>query len=210
MENIYCLTCNKPLQDMIFNNEDFWSRMMDVALPLPVLGLLILAFSTSYKNQNLSGGKRSPLITAGTFLGIGLGGFIDGIVLHQLLQWHQMISNVLPPDTLLNKQINTFWDGIFHVFTWAMTVVGVVLLWRLFFKRDLIISSQLFVGALILGWGIFNAFDSIVNHYLLKIHNIRENTENPMLYNHAFFAFALILMLTGWLMIKNVKEKSSD
>jgi len=37
--------------------------------------------------------RAGPVIAAATFLGLGLGGFIDGILLHQLLQWHQMISN---------------------------------------------------------------------------------------------------------------------
>ena len=26
-------------------------------------------------------------------LGIGLGGFLDGIVLHQILQWHHMLTS---------------------------------------------------------------------------------------------------------------------
>ena len=30
--------------------------------------------------------------TAGIVLGIGLGGFFDGIVLHQILQWHHMLT----------------------------------------------------------------------------------------------------------------------
>jgi len=36
-----------------------------------------------------------PLIAAGIFLGLGLGGFVDGILLHQILQWHHMLSNVM-------------------------------------------------------------------------------------------------------------------
>ncbi len=28
-----------------------------------------------------------------TILGVGLGGFVDGIVLHQVLQWHHMLSS---------------------------------------------------------------------------------------------------------------------
>jgi uncharacterized membrane protein len=31
--------------------------------------------------------RRFPT-AAGIFLGLGLGGFFDGIVLHQILQWH--------------------------------------------------------------------------------------------------------------------------
>jgi uncharacterized membrane protein len=29
----------------------------------------------------------------GLFLGIGLGGPVDGIVLHQILQWHHLLTN---------------------------------------------------------------------------------------------------------------------
>ncbi|ELB87945.1 hypothetical protein Rwratislav_37287 [Rhodococcus wratislaviensis IFP 2016] len=29
----------------------------------------------------------------GIILGIGLGGFVDGILLHQLLQWHHMLTS---------------------------------------------------------------------------------------------------------------------
>ena len=28
------------------------------------------------------------LITSGMLLGVGFGGFVDGILLHQILQWH--------------------------------------------------------------------------------------------------------------------------
>ena len=45
---------------------------------------------------------------------LGLGGFFDGIILHQLLQWHHMLSNIYPPDTVSNLQHNTLWDGVFH------------------------------------------------------------------------------------------------
>jgi uncharacterized membrane protein len=87
-------------------------------------------------------------------------------------------------------------------------VTGLILLWRLFFKENIIISTKVFVGSLILGWGIFNAFDSIANHYILKLHNIREQVDNPMLYNHVFFAFAILLMIGGWYLIKSAKLKT--
>jgi uncharacterized membrane protein len=37
---------------------------------------------------------------AGLRIGVGMGGFVDGIVRHQLAQWHHMLSNVVPPHTL--------------------------------------------------------------------------------------------------------------
>src|SRR4051812_2193731 len=44
--------------------------------------------------------SRARLIIAAILLGVGLGGFFDGIVLHQILQWHHMISTPMPPDTV--------------------------------------------------------------------------------------------------------------
>jgi uncharacterized membrane protein len=43
-----------------------------------------------------------------------MGGFFDGIVLHQLLQWHHVVSRVYPPVDPESLRQNAFWDGIFH------------------------------------------------------------------------------------------------
>jgi uncharacterized membrane protein len=74
--------------------------------------------------------SNGPLVAAGVCLGAGLGGFLDGILLHQILQWHNMLSSVRPPTDLVSMKVNMLWDGVFHAFTWLATVVGVVLLFR--------------------------------------------------------------------------------
>jgi hypothetical protein len=45
----------------------------------------------------------------GLFLGIGLGGFVDGIVLHQILQWHHMLTSEgdYPKTTVAGLETNT-------------------------------------------------------------------------------------------------------
>ncbi len=57
-------------------------------------------------------------------LGIGPGGFFDGIVLHQILQWHHMVSHLYPPDNLAILQLNTTLGGFFHAVTWLVTLLG--------------------------------------------------------------------------------------
>jgi uncharacterized membrane protein len=42
-----------------------------------------------------AGSATPPSKASGLLFGIGLGGFLDGIVLHQILQWHHMLSHVL-------------------------------------------------------------------------------------------------------------------
>jgi uncharacterized membrane protein len=82
-----------------------------------------------------------PLTRAGVFLGVGLGGFVDGILFHQILQIHAMLTARLPKDSIRNIEINMFWDGIFHSFTWAMTVVGLILLFRAHHVRNILWSG---------------------------------------------------------------------
>lgn len=63
-------------------------------------------------NQQNQPGK---LLASAILLGMGAAAFFDGIVLHQILQWHHMISSIRPLNTTANIELNTFWDGIFHV-----------------------------------------------------------------------------------------------
>ena len=74
---------------------------------------------------------RNFPVSAGILLGLGLGGFFDGIVLHQLLQWHHMLTSAgYPPDNVRNLEINTLWDGIFHSSTYVFVLLGLIILWR--------------------------------------------------------------------------------
>jgi Predicted membrane protein (DUF2243) len=44
--------------------------------------------------------RRHRATVAGMLIGSGMGGFVDGIMLHQMAQWHNMLSNVIPPHTM--------------------------------------------------------------------------------------------------------------
>ncbi len=115
-----------------------------------------------------------PLIAAGTLLGIGMGGFVDGIILHQILQVHNMLSAKYPPTTVVNMEINMVWDGLFHAFTWIMTAVGIAMLWKAGQKREVPWSTRMLLGSLIQGWGIFNLVEGFIDHHVLNIHHVIE------------------------------------
>src|SRR3954452_21063917 len=75
---------------------------------------------------------RSQRITLpSVLLGVGLGGLFDGIVLHQILQWHHMLTSTAnyPATTVHGLEVNTLWDGIFHAATSVFGTVGVRILW---------------------------------------------------------------------------------
>ena len=66
---------------------------------------------------------------AGYLIGVALGGFFDGILLHQVLQWHHLLSLVDSP-VLNDIRAQVFADGMFHVLMYLIALWGLALLWR--------------------------------------------------------------------------------
>lgn len=150
-----------------------------------------------------------PLITSGIFLGIGLGGFVDGIVFHQLLQTHNMLSAKKPKDSIANIEINMFWDGLFHSLTWTMTVIGLILLWRAGARRDVPWVGKTLVGAIFLGWGLFNFVEGIIDHHILHIHHVMERF-GVSAYDYAFLASGVIFIVGGIMAIRSARKTYSQ
>ena len=140
---------------------------------------------------------RTPLVAAGILLGAGLGGFVDGIVLHQILQWHNMLSGQLPPDTLVRAKVNMYWDGLFHAAVWVLTAVGLGLLWSAAGRAEVPHSGRTLLGGLLLGWGLFNVVEGIIDHEILGLHHVYEYTTNHLPADLGFLAFGLVLLLAG-------------
>lgn len=150
-----------------------------------------------------------PLIAAGTLLGIGMGGFVDGILFHQLLQFHSMLSAQVTRSTVAGLEINMFWDGLFHVLTWTMTALGLALLWKTVQRRDVPLPTKTFIGSMALGWGLFNLVEGIIDHHILHIHHVTE-TDNHLVWDLAFLAFGLLLMgIGGTMVVAGCKEATS-
>ena len=203
-----CINCNAIIQTAI--HDSIYINIFVMLSSFIVLTAIILALLFA-ANKNYNAGLDSntiaqtasmPLTSAAMILGIGIGGFIDGIVLHQVLQWHEMLSNKLPPDNLLDKNVNTFWDGIFHLFTLVATMLGIYLLWKLLTKINTNKSGYLLAGGMLLGWGLFNMVEEIINHQLLQLHNVREFIPNKDAYNYGFLLFSLALLLAGKLLVR--------
>ena len=145
--------------------------------------------------------EQAQLRNAGILLGLGLGGFFDGIVLHQLLQWPHMVSNVasFSPETVPGLRLNTLADGLFHAVTYIFTVLGVALLWRALRAGGRGTARQLF-GLVLLGWGVFNVVEGIVDHLLLGIHHVNETAprEQWLWWDIAFLLWGAVMTAGGW------------
>jgi uncharacterized membrane protein len=132
-------------------------------------------------------------------LGVGLGGFVDGIFLHQILQWHHMLTSTgdHPADTVAGLEANTLADGLFHAATWVFVVAGIVVLWRAWAAERPAPTVSAQVGGVLAGWGIFNLVEGLVDHHLLGVHDVRDDVADPLWWNLGFLAFGALLVAVG-------------
>jgi uncharacterized membrane protein len=150
------------------------------------------------------------LLAAAMLIGAGLGGFVDAIVFHQLLQWHNMVSGWLPPGNLVDAKINMFWDGVFHAAVWCMTAVGIGLLWRVAAGTPLHGWGRVMVGGCLLGWGLFNTVEGLIDHLVLGIHHVNEYVFNPLPYDLLFQLSGIVLMAVGWAPARKGRTSAPD
>ncbi|WBC15324.1 DUF2243 domain-containing protein [Micromonospora sp. WMMA1998] len=151
--------------------------------------------------------QRTSIRLPATILGIGLGGFVDGIFLHQVFQWHHMLSSTnadhvgirdYPVDTVPGLQMNTVWDGLFHVVTWVAVLTGLALLYaRVTQSRGRLWRSPMLWGWVLVGWGLFNLVEGVVDHHLLGIHHVRTGPHQTW-WDLGFLALGVILIAVGW------------
>jgi uncharacterized membrane protein len=148
-------------------------------------------------------GPNGSLTRAGIIIGLGIGGFFDGIVLHQILQWHHMLTSAgYPPDSVQNLQINTLADGLFHAATWILTLLGIFLLWRALRQANDRFSTRMLIGPLLMGWGIFNLVEGVINHHILQIHHVRPGP-NEALWDIGFLVWGALMLIGGWLLARS-------
>lgn len=156
--------------------------------------------ATPHHRENHAGDRRRVL-WGGIITGLGLGGFFDGIVLHQILQWHHMVSNIHPVSTVAGLEINTLADGLFHAATYLFTVVGVFLLWSVARRPHRPWPLRSLVGTLLVGWGAFNLVEGVVDHHLLAVHHVRPGP-NQLVWDLGFLAWGAAMFVGGWLLVR--------
>lgn len=150
-------------------------------------------------------------ISAGILFGLGLGGFFDGIVFHQILQWHHMLSNAGYPITSIeNLKVNTFWDGLFHASTYIFVVLGLIQLWQIAHSAHLWWSTKLLTGTILMGFGIFNVVEGLIDHHLLGIHHVNETVPRSqwIYWDIGFLVWGAAMLAGGWKLYESGKQES--
>ncbi len=148
---------------------------------------------------------------AGVLLGLGLGGFFDGIILHQVLQWHHMVTSAgYPADSLRNLEINVLWDGIFHASTYIFVAIGLAILWRHARQTHVRWSGKLLAGTMLIGFGAFNAVEGVINHHILGLHHVNETVSSDqwIYWDLAFLAWGAAMLVGGAYLVRRGRQKT--
>ncbi|MEV8439572.1 DUF2243 domain-containing protein [Actinosynnema sp. NPDC051121] len=127
-------------------------------------------------------GSRAALV-----LGLGVGGFVDGIVAHQLLGWHHVLSGWYPHDPDLNMRA----DGVFHLVCLLLVLAGVRML-----NRAGTLPGRVLWGGVVAGWGLFTLVEGVLDHLVLGIHHVRGGP-HELAYDLGFLALGAVLVLAG-------------
>ena len=134
---------------------------------------------------------RGPLL-----VGVGLAGTADEVVLHQLLGWHHLYDGGGLSAGLVS-------DGVFHVLSTVLLVMGVVLTMRTMGTRHRGEGSvrRRITGGVLVGAGGFNLYDGTIQHKVLHLHEVRRGVD-PLPYDVAFIGLAALLLLGGLVLLR--------
>ncbi|PWA09694.1 DUF2243 domain-containing protein [Pueribacillus theae] len=141
-------------------------------------------------------------ILSGFLFGLGMIAFLDEAVFHQLLNWHHFYDKSTTNVGLIS-------DGLFHAFSWFATIGGLFLFADL--RRRHAVRLTRWWGGVLLGSGSFQLYDGIIQHKIMRIHQIRY-VENVLMYDIIWNLIAIVLIIAGTIVLftLSAKERRRD
>ncbi|NSX03807.1 DUF2243 domain-containing protein [Cupriavidus gilardii] len=134
---------------------------------------------------------------AGYTLGFAMSGFFDGILLHQILQWHHLLSGI-ERGALGDLRVQVMADGVFHALMYVIAAIG---LWLLYRSRDAFAvphAPRRLLANFWIGFGVWHVVDAVLSHWITGIHRIRMDSPNPLLWDLLWlFLFGIIPLIVG-------------
>ncbi|AKJ28077.1 DUF2243 domain-containing protein [Caldimonas brevitalea] len=152
---------------------------------------------------------RGALPWGAGLLGFALGGFFDGILLHQVLQWHHLLSGIEANDGPLDLRTQLLADGLFHAAMYVVAVAGLFLLLRHRARLGAPGAGRRLMADALLGFGIWHVVDAVLSHWTLGLHRIRMGVDNPWLWDLGWLlVFGLGALVAAWALRRRPPARS--
>ena len=134
---------------------------------------------------------------AAALIGVGVMAAIDEVIFHQILAWHHFYD-------LSTPEIGLMTDGLLHAAELVAIVAG--FFWLLDLRRNAALSGPWARAGFFIGLGGFQLFDGIIDHKVLRLHQIRY-VDNLLPYDIAWNAFAIALLVIGLVLLRGARNK---
>ena len=65
-------------------------------------------------------------------------------------------------------------------------------------------SSKLLLGTMLIGFGVFNVIEGLVDHHLLGIHHVNEIVDPAyrFYFDAGFILWGLLMLIIGWILLR--------
>ena len=135
-------------------------------------------------------------LLSGVLLGVGIAAFIDEAVFHQLLHWHHFYDRSTTGVGLVS-------DGLFHALSFFATVAALFLFADL--RRRNAFWLRRWLGGVLLGTGGFQLYDGLVQHKLMRLHQIRYHVE-IVPYDLVWNVIAAVILIAGLVLLARTRR----
>lgn len=135
---------------------------------------------------------------SGILFGLGAVAFIDEVIFHQLLHWHHFYD-------LSTTSVGLISDGLFHAFSWFATVASLFMVADL--RRKDSFQKKRWIGAYMLGAGIFQLYDGIIQHKIMRLHQIRY-VDEVFYYDLVWNVIAAVMIVIGLVILNSAKQNN--
>jgi uncharacterized membrane protein len=154
--------------------------------------------------------KQQFPTSAGVLFGLGLGGFFECVMLHHVLQWNHMLSSVPPAETDQDLRFRILWDDLFHASAFIFVQLGFVVLWRSAYLQHLRWSGRMLAGSMLMGFGLFNLIEGLIDHEILGLHHVNETVprEEWVYWDMGFLLWGAVMLVGGYLIWRRGKRSS--
>jgi uncharacterized membrane protein len=109
-----------------------------------------------------------------------------------------------------NLEINTLWDGFFHLSTYIFVGLGLLSLWRAAHRTHVRWSGKLLAGTMLIGFGLFNLVEGIVDHQILGMHHVNETVPPAqwLYWDIGFLVWGGLMLLWGWQLMRAGRQET--
>ena len=132
------------------------------------------------------GARRRSLLT-GAMLGVGTMAAVDVVVFHLVLGWHHFYDRATPSVGLLS-------DGLLQTGYLVLLVGGAFRLAD--GRRAGLLARRSAAAGFVTGLGAFQLFDGLVDHKLLRLHQVRYGVD-LLPYDLGWLGASVLLLLVG-------------